>query len=292
MSAWLTCGRRRIEITHPDKLLFRGPDVTKLELVRHYDRVGQAMLAHLRGRPLALEVFPQGIDHRGFFLKAMPSHFPDWIERTEVPKRGGSLIQVLARDRGTLVYLAGQNMVTPHVWLSRVDALREPDRLIIDLDPSPGIEFAEVRGAAREAGRRLRDVGLVPYAMLTGSRGVHVVAPLRRGPSFKAVHSFARRLAEEMVAEDPARLTLEWHTAERGRRIYLDVNRINYAQHAVAAYAARARSGAPVAMPIHWDEFEDPRCRPDRWSVRDAADRVAAEGDAWQGMSRHARRLR
>jgi bifunctional non-homologous end joining protein LigD len=194
-------------------------------------------------------------------------------------------------DVPTLVYLAGQNMVTPHIWLSRIDRPRQPDRLIIDLDPSPGIGFAAVRATARAAGERLRDAGLVPYAMVTGSRGVHVVCPLRRGPSFGDVHSYTRSIAEAMVAEDPKRLTLEWHVAERGARIYLDVNRINYAQHSVAPYGVRARQGAPVAMPIHWEELNEARLKPDRWTVRTASARLAAEGDAWHGIGSHARKL-
>jgi bifunctional non-homologous end joining protein LigD len=291
MTETIRCGRREIAITHPDKALFTRPTVTKLELARHYEHVAEAMLPHVRDRPLALESYPQGTDARGFYMKSVPRHFPDWIATADVPKKGGSNTQVLAQHAATLVYLAAQNVVTPHVWLGRADALREPDRLIIDLDPSPGIGFAAVRAAARDAGERLRDAGLVPHAMVTGSRGIHVVCPLRRGPSFGTVHKYARAVAEAMVADDPKRLTLEWHKAERGARIYIDVNRINYAQHAVAPYGVRARRGAPVAMPIHWDELSDAKLKPDRWTVRTAAHRVRGEGDAWKGIARRARKL-
>jgi bifunctional non-homologous end joining protein LigD len=291
MTEVLRVGRRAVPITNPDKALFARPKVSKLDLARHYERVAPAMLPHVRGRPLALQVFPRGIDGDGYFMKSVPSHFPDWIATAKVGKRGGALTQVLAEDAATLVYLAGQNAVTPHIWLSRVDEPQHPDRLIIDFDPNPGVGFAAVRAAARAAGDRLRDAGLVPFAMVTGSRGVHVVCPLRRGPSFKQVHTYARAIAEAMVAEDPARLTLEWHKAERGARIYVDVNRINYAQHAVAPYGVRARPRAPVAMPIAWDELSDTRLKPDRWTIRNAAGRLAAEGDAWHGIGRRARAL-
>ncbi len=291
MTATIESGRRRVEITHPDKAMFTGPTITKLELAMHYARVAPAMLPHVRDRPLALESYPQGTDGKGFFMKSIPRHFPDWIATAEVPKKGGTNTQVLANDAATLVYLAGQNVVTPHVWLSRVDKLREPDRLIIDLDPSPGIGFAAVRAAAREAGRRLRDAGLAPHAMVTGSRGIHVVCPLRRGNGFGTVHAYARALAEAMVADDPRRLTLEWKRADRGARIYIDVNRINYAQHAVAPYGVRPRPKAPVAMPIEWQELDDPKLKPDRWTVKTAADRVEREGDAWKDIARQARRL-
>jgi bifunctional non-homologous end joining protein LigD len=290
-SAEVCVGRREIEITHAGKALFEDPTVTKLDLARHYAGVAEAMLPHLQDRPLALEAFPQGVGRKGFFMKSVPGHFPDWIATAEIPKRGGSLTQVLANDPATLVYLAGQNVVTPHVWLSRIGDLRQPDRLIIDLDPAPGIRFAEVRAAARATGERLRAAGLATFAMVTGSRGVHVVAPLRPSSSFGEVHRFARALAEALVADDPRRLTLEWHRAERGRRIYLDVNRINYAQHVVAPYGVRARPRAPVAMPIEWDELSDPKLAPDRWTVRTAGKRLADQGDAWAKLARHARKL-
>jgi bifunctional non-homologous end joining protein LigD len=291
MSTVLTAGRRRIEISHPDKLLFASPEITKLELARYYADVAAAMLPHLRGRPLALQAFPDGIEHPGYFMKSVPGHFPDWIATASVPKRGGTLTQVIAENAATLVYLAGQNMITPHVWLSRADRPHQPDRLIVDLDPSPGVTFDDVRAAARETGARLRATGLVPFAMVTGSRGIHVVCPLRRGPSFALVHGFARGLAEAMVADQPDRLTLEWRRADRGRRIYVDVNRINYAQHAVAPYAVRPRPRGPVAMPIDWDELSDRHLSPDRWTVGNATARVSNDGDAWRGIARHARTL-
>ncbi|MEO6858178.1 MAG: non-homologous end-joining DNA ligase [Solirubrobacteraceae bacterium] len=287
----LRVGLRSVSVSHPEKALFTNPEVTKLELARYYEQLAGAMIPHLRGRPLALQAFPDGIGSPGFFLKSVPKHFPDWIHTVEVPKRGGTLTQVLADDAATLVYLAGQNVITPHIWLSRADLPPSPDRLILDFDPSPGARFADVRAAAREAGARLRDAGLATYPMLTGSRGVHVVCPLRRGPDFSTVHRFARTLAEAMVDADPRHLTLEWRRADRGARIYVDVNRNAYAQHVVAPYGVRPRPRAPVAMPIEWDELSEPRLKPDRYTVATAPRRLESHGDAWQNINRHARSL-
>ena len=291
MTDTFTVGRRRVPFSHPDKALFSEPRITKRELGEYYERVADAMLPHVRDRPLALQAFPNGIEEKGFFMKSVPRYFPEWIATATVPKRGGTLTQVLATGAATLVYLAGQNVITPHIWLSRADEPHRPDRLIIDFDPSPGVGFAEVRAAARDAGARLRDAGLATFAMVTGSRGIHVVAPLRRGPSFGEVHAYTRALAEAMVADDPDHLTLEWHREERGARIYVDVNRINYAQHAVAPYGVRPRPGAPVAMPIAWAELSDPKLAPDRWTITNAVDRLRSEGDHWKGIARQARKL-
>jgi bifunctional non-homologous end joining protein LigD len=285
----LRVGRRRIELSHPEKVLFPAAGLTKLDLARHYERAGPAMLAHVRDRPLAMRAYPAGVGRPGFFLKSAPDHFPDWIARVEIPKRGGTVRQVVVRETATLVYLAGQNVIEPHVFPARADQPDQPDRLIFDLDPAHD-RFAEVRAAAREVGARLRDLGLRPYAMTSGSRGIHVVAPLRRGPSFTDVHQLARAVAEAMVAADPDRLTLEWHVADRGERIYLDVNRNAYAQHAIAAYGVRARPDAPVATPLHWEELSDPTLRPDGWTIATIAERLDA-GDPWRGIGRHARSL-
>ena len=290
MTELLRIGRRDVRVTHPDKVLFAGARITKLDLARHYERVAPVMLPYVTGRPLALQAFPNGVDEHGFFMKNVPPYFPDWVHRATVAKRGGTITHALADDAATLVYLAGQNVVTPHLWLSRADEPHKPDRLILDFDPSGG-GFAEVRAAAREAGERLRDAGLVPYAMVTGSRGVHVVCPLRRGPGFADVHRFARRLAEEMVADDPRHLTLEWRKADRGKLIYVDVNRNAYAQHAVAPYGVRPKPRAPVAVPIGWEELSDRRLKPDRWTVKTIGARIDAEGDPWKGMARRARGL-
>jgi bifunctional non-homologous end joining protein LigD len=289
MTTELKVGRRDVKITHEDKIMFPEAGLTKLDVADHYERAAPRMLPYVRDRPLALQAFPDGIEGDGFFLKAVPRYFPDWIKRATVPKKGGTITHALAQDAPTLVYLAGQNVVTVHTWLSRADKPHQPDRLTLDFDPSGG-GFDEVRAAARAAGDRLRDLGLAPYAMTTGSRGVHVVCPLRRGPDFSVVHAFARALAEQMVADDPGHLTLEWHKTDRGKRIYVDVNRIAYAQHAVAPYSIRPRPTAPVAVPLHWDELSDKKLRPDGWTIKTVGERLDG-ADPWDGMRRHARAL-
>ena len=263
--------------------MFPGTGLTKLDLARHYDRVGPAMVPHVRDRPLALDTYPEGLRGGGYLIKHVPAHFPDWIDRATVRKRGEEVTHVLANDRATLVYLAGQNMVTLHAWPSRADRPEHPDRLIFDLDP-PHDRFAEVRAAAR-------DLGLAPFAMTTGLRGLHVVAPLRRREPFDTVRSFARAVAEELVAGDPKRLTTAQRKIDRGNRIFVDVNRNGYAQHGVAAYSVRPRDTAPVATPLHLPELDDRQLSPQRWKLGSIGDRLGSEGDPWKGIGSHARSL-
>jgi bifunctional non-homologous end joining protein LigD len=280
----------KVEVSRPGKLLFPDDGVTKGDLAAYYERVAEHMLPHVKGRPVSMQRFPDGINGYGFFHKDVPDHFPEWIRRVKVAKRGGSITHAVVWDADTLVYLADQACITPHVWLSRMDRVRQPDRLVIDLDPSVE-DFTSVRKAARAAGELLEELGLAPFAMVTGSRGVHVWAPLRRGPDFEEVKAFARGAARVLAARYPGELTTEARKAKRGDRILLDVARNAYAQTAVPPYAVRARLGAPVATPLEWKELSDSRLRPDRFTVKNLFRRLASKGDPWADMGARARGL-
>jgi bifunctional non-homologous end joining protein LigD len=287
-----------VEISHPDKLLFPADGLTKADIAGYYEAVSEWMLPHILNRPLSLLRFPDGIEGHGFFHKNVPDYFPDYVKRVEVEKRGGTLVQAVACNVDTLVYLVGQNMITPHVWLSRADRLRQPDRIVFDLDPAPGADFAAVRRAARRTGDLLREVGLEPFAQVTGSKGIHVWTPLRRRATFADVRPFARGVAEVLASRHPDELTLEFRKSERGGRILIDVMRNNYAQTAVPPYAVRPRPGAPVATPIAWDELSESKLRADRWTVTNVLKRLRSKGDPWadiasfaRGLSRASKRL-
>lgn len=279
-----------VAVPRPGKVLFPDAGLTKADLVEHYRTVAAAALPHLRGRPLNLERFPDGVAGGGFLQQRAGRHFPPWVRRVRVAKEGGTVDHAVADDAATLAYLAGQAVITLHAWTSRADRLDRPDRLIIDLDPSRD-DFPAVRSAARALGDLLRDLGLVPFAMLTGSRGVHVVVPLQRRHGFDAVRSFARDVAEVMVARDPGGLTLEARKAARGDRIFLDVLRNAHAHTTVAPYAVRARPEAPVATPIPWEDLSDPGLRPRMNRMGALPARLLDEGGPWGDMARHARAL-
>jgi bifunctional non-homologous end joining protein LigD len=281
--------RIKVEITHPDRVLF--PDgITKADLVDYYDAVAEVMLPHLKGRPLTLWRYPRGIDEQGFVQQDFAGSVPDWMSSAEVAKEGGTVVHPIADRREALAWLANQNCITPHSWLSRRDRLDEPDLIVFDLDPST-TAFAPVRAAARACADVLEDLGLASYVKTTGSRGLHVVVPLSRGADFDTVRQFARDIAGVVAADDPAHRTVEQRKDKRGDRIYLDVMRNAYAQTAVAPYAVRARRGAPVATPLGWDELSSRGLRPDRFTIRDVPKRIAEQGDPWADMRRHARSL-
>ncbi|MFL5821680.1 MAG: non-homologous end-joining DNA ligase [Solirubrobacteraceae bacterium] len=289
--ASVRAGRRVIEITHPERVMFSQAGLTKLDLARYYGRVATAMVPHTRDRPVTMQTFPGGAGGDGYVIKQAPRHFPMWIARARMEKKGGSVEHVLANDAGTLVYLAGQNVITPHVWPARADRPDRPDRLIFDLDPPAGTRFAEVRAVARSLGDALRDLGLEPFAMTTGSRGVHVVVPLRRTSSWAQTRAFARTMANRLVGENRSALTTARYKSQRRGRIFVDTGRTTYAHHAAAPYAVRPRPNAPVATPLRWEELEDRRLDPQGWTIQTLPRRLESEGDPWRGIGRHSRAL-
>jgi bifunctional non-homologous end joining protein LigD len=282
---------RKVDIPRPEKVLFPDSGVTKADLASYYERVAPEMLPHVGDRALNLWLFPDGIEKRPIVRQQMPDHFPEWIGRVTVPKKGGSVTHAVVKDAAGLVYLAGQACITPHIWLSRVDRLDRPDRIVFDLDPSTE-NFNDVRAAARELGSFLEEeLGLVPFAMTTGSRGIHVVTPIRRDCDFDFARAFSRQVARVMAARDPKRLTVEQRKNKRGDRILVDVARNAYAQTAVPPYAVRPKPGAPVATPLEWSELSNTRLGPQNWNVRNLFRRLERDGDRWQGFARSARSL-
>ena len=195
----------KVEISHPDKLLFPDDGITKGDLAAYYEEVARWMLPHVRDRPVSMQRFPDGISGKGFFHKDAPDYFPDWIARAELPKAGGKVTHVLIRNADTLRYLANQNTITPHVFLSRADRPHQPDRLVFDLDPEEGSDFATVRRAARWTADLLAELELVPFAQVTGSKGIHIWTPLRRRANTDEVRAFANDAAELLAEAAPRR---------------------------------------------------------------------------------------
>jgi bifunctional non-homologous end joining protein LigD len=278
-----------VEISNPDKPLF--PDgLSKAELARYYERVAETMLPHVRARPVHMQRFPDGIEGEEIQQKQAPDYFPRFVKRARVKrKRGGSVEHVVIENPETLVYLADQACITPHVWLSRTDRVDNPDQLIFDLD-TPGRDLPPVRDAARALRELLEEVDLAAYVKTTGSRGLHVVSPLDRSSGFDDVRAFARELAALLAEREPQRFTVEQRKEKRRGRLYLDTARNAYAQTAVAPYAVRALAGAPVACPLEWRELG--RVEPQQFTVRNIARRLARREDPWAEIASDARSLR
>ena len=275
----------KITITHPDKVVFPADGITKGELAEYYESIAPRMIPHVRDRPLHMNRYPGGSQWKPIQQKRVPDSFPAWIKRATVDMKGGTITHALINNTATLVYLAQYNVVTVHVWLSRIQAPNQPDQVMFDLDPA-GEDFGLVRRTALRLKAMLEDVKLVPFVKTTGSRGLHVVAPITVGPTFEEVHIFADAVAQRLAAADPDHLTTEFTKQKREARLFLDVNRNAYAQTAVAPYAVRARRGAPIAVPIAWSDVESEGLRPDAVGIRNVSEWLRGRDDPWKSMER------
>lgn len=287
----ITVGGVQISLSSGEKLLFPDDDITKADLVEYYRSVADVMVPHLRGRPLTLHRFPGGIDGQKFYQKQASEHFPTWIRRVMMRSAdGGETHYVVADDAATIVYLANQNCIVFHPCPVRAPELHRPDLLILDLDPSDD-DFEKVREGAQRLRGILTQLGLVPFLKTTGSRGLHVVAPLIPEEDEAAVSGFVRQVAELLVREAPDRFTTEISKAARGDRVFVDYLRNGKAQTAAAPYSVRALPGAPVAMPIRWAELEDPALDARRYRLRDVPAVLEERGDVWRDIHADARSL-
>ncbi|MEX2457871.1 MAG: non-homologous end-joining DNA ligase, partial [Actinomycetota bacterium] len=283
-------GRRTVALSSPDKVLFPDDGITKGELFEYYLQVGSTMLPHVRGRPVTMERFPDGLGGERFYQKEARFQ-PPWLDTAVLPKEKGSVRHVVVNEVAALAYLAQQNSITAHVWLSRADRPVHPDRMAFDLDPPDDEHFAVVRRTAFALRDLLDELGLPSFLKTSGAKGLHVLVPLVRGPATDEVHGLADRIGSELVRRDPKRLTMEGRIAKREGRLFVDTWRNGYAQMVVAPYAVRGRPGATVSTPIAWEEAEDSRLRPARFHLRNVPERLASVGDPWRGMGRNARAL-
>jgi bifunctional non-homologous end joining protein LigD len=277
-----------IEITNEDRVLFPQSGITKGDLIKYYEKIAPTMLFYMKDRLISMQRFPNGIDQEGFYQKDASEYFPKWIKRVAVNKQdGGRVNYVVCNNAATLIYLANQACITNHIWLSRIDKLKIPDRMIFDLDPSD-CSFTQIRNAALIVKKHLEDLDLCAFAMTTGSRGIHVVVPLKRKYSFDIVRQFAKNIAVMLVDKYPEKFTIEMHKQKRGKRIFIDFLRNAFGQTGVAPYSVRARENAPVATPLFWQEVSNPKLTPTKYTIKNIFKRLDEVGDPWEKIDKHA----
>lgn len=289
----LKVDRHSITITNPDRILFPKDKLTKLDLINYYDEIAPIMIPLMHGRPVSMQRFPEGINHEGFYQKDAGDYFPTWIKRQQMETEEGNKIvhYVVCNNAATLVYLAQQAVITPHLWLSTTKKLNYPDRLIFDFDPPSEHDFADVMRAAKAMRNLLEERGLVPHVMTTGSRGVHVTTPIKPQHTFDVVRATARALAQELVQQYPDLVTTNVRKDAREGKVFVDYLRNAWGQTGVAPYAVRAREGAPIATPLHWDELTA-RMQSQKFTMKNIFKRLARMDDPWKDMHKSARSLK
>src|SRR4051794_22649400 len=278
-----------MEVSNPDRVVFPEIGRTKGDVVAYYERGAERMLPHVAGRPLSIRRYPKGLGGPGFFQKNVPDHYPESFERFAVPRsreaskkhptKGGKdrdvTVYPILRDAEQLPYLANQGAIEVHVPTSRASDLFHPDRIVIDLDPPPG-SFDRVRRAALVVRDALAAYELSTVPVATGSKGYHVVAPIRPTASSEAIASAAQKFAALITAKHGDDLTIVFRVALRGERVFVDWLRNTPLATVVAPYSVRARPRATVATPLGWEELET--TDPDAFTIRDV-DRLLERPD-------------
>jgi len=281
-------GKYTVEVSNRDKVFFPKSKYTKGDLIDYYEKISDIMIPHMKDRPISMLRFPDGINNKQFYQKDTPDYFPDWIEVKHVKKQeGGTTNYVICNNTATLVYLANQACITPHIWLSKKDKLDYPDRMIFDLDPSDD-DFSKVKSVSEKLKKLLKkDLDLPVYLMTTGSRGLHVVVPLERSSNFDEVREFAQTIAKYLETENPEEITTATQINKRGNKLYIDTARNGFGQTSVTPYAIRPLEGAPVATPIDWEELGNSSLTSQTYNLKNIFLRLGQKSDPWKDINKH-----
>ncbi len=275
-------GGTEVSVSSPSKVFFKQRGETKLDLVEYYLAVGEPILRTLQGRPLLLERFPDGAGGKSWFQKRVPKGAPSWLQTTVVATPNGTTSDALvAADLAHLVWAVNQGCLGFHVWPTHADTPDVADELRIDLDPSPGVGFDEVREAALLARALLDELGIEVHIKTSGSRGLHLYVGLEPRWDSYEVRAGAIALARELERRHPDLITAQWWKEERGERVFFDFNQNAPHKTVFGAWCARPRVGGQVSTPIRWDEVAD--IEPDELTIATVPGRVAADGDPWEG---------
>ncbi|MQA11541.1 MAG: ATP-dependent DNA ligase [Pseudonocardiaceae bacterium] len=273
-----------VTVSHPEKVFFSERGETKLDLVRYYQAVAEPLLATLRRRPLLLERYPNGASGKSWFQKRVPKAIPEWLSTTVVATPNGTTSDALvAADLAHILWAVNLGCIGFHVWPTHADNPEIADELRIDLDPSPGVTFEQVREAAVLTKELLDELGIAAHLKTTGSRGLHVYAALQPQWDGYQVRAAAVALARALERRHPELITAKWWKEERGTRVFVDFNQNAPHKTVFGAWCVRPRVGAQVSAPIGWDELAT--VDPGALTIATVPAMVAERGDPWAGMA-------
>jgi DNA ligase D len=279
----VTVAGRQIAISHPDKVFFSERGDTKADLVEYYCSVEEPLLGAIAGRPLLLQRFPNGAEGSNFFQKRVPKDRPEWLQTTIVSTPNGTTSEVLvAADLAHILWAVNLGCLGFHVWPYRADDPDHTDELRIDLDPTPGVTFSHIREAAAEVRTLFDELGVVGHPKTTGNRGLHVYVRLEPRWDSYQVRSAAVAVARELERRRPDLITAAWWKEERGERVFVDFNQNAPHKTVFGAWSVRARPGAQVSTPVHWDEVAS--IEPDQFTILTVPERMRSSEDPWHDI--------
>ena len=282
----LQVGRRRVRLTSQDRVLFPGDGVTKGDLARYYVEIASAIVPHLRDRPFTLKRYGHGIQEQAYFQKQAPKGLPSWIPTRRfrtLPREGGPRMVdfVLVNEPAALVSMVQVNCIDMNAWYSRVDRPERPDYVVFDLDPPESRNgFAHAVRVAHLVGEALERLELRSYVKTSGADGIHVLVPITRRSSFSDTYEFAERVSRGLEEEHRGLVTTEWLKRKR-RGVLVDHRQNGHGKTIASAYSVRPKPGAPVSMPLRWEELGE-KVRPRDFGMREALQRVERHGDLFE----------
>jgi len=285
---WVVDGHE-IRVTNLEKVLFTARDggapVTKRDLLRYHVQIAPTLIPYLDGHGLTVQRFPNGIEQKGFWQKDLPGHSPAWVRRwTYHHREEGPKDYPVVDSAATLAWLAQEAAIELHPWTSKTDAPDRPSYALIDIDPGPETTWAELLVIARLYRTALAHLGVGAYPKVTGKRGMQIWIGIEQGPTFDDTRDWVEGLSRAIGATVPELVSWEWAKRARKGKARLDYTQNAINKTLVAPYSTRPAPGAPVSMPIGWEELDDPELRPDRWTIRDVPERLAAVGDRFAAV--------
>lgn len=280
-------GKRKLEISNLEKVLYPEAGIIKAEVIAYYLNMAPTLLRHIKGRPLTLVRYPNGVNGQSFFQKNKPEKSPPWIDDVKLGDGDKKINYVLANEEATLVWTANLAALELHQMHSRAPHFENPDYVVWDLDPPEEGVFTDVAALAFDFRDHLEAYGYHAFVKTTGRKGLHVVAPLEPKHTFNEVFEAAKAVAQPFIEKNPDRTTLHIKKEARKGRTLIDVFRNRQFQTILSTYSARGTEGGPVSTPVTWEELEtleDPKIH----NVRTVFDRVVAEGDPWEAIAAYA----
>jgi len=293
---WHVFGRE-LRVTNLDKVLFPArkgeKPVTKRDLLRYAAQIAPTTLPYLTQRALNMNRFPNGAQAKGFWHKQLPTHAPEWVPRWDNPAADRDEVQtyLVIDEPAALVWAANFGALEWHAWTSRVDAPEKPTYALIDLDPGEHTGWEDLLVLARLHRTAFEHLGITACAKLTGRRGIQIWVPIKPGPDFKKTREWVEQLSKTVGAVVPDLISWKWQRSDRAGLARLDYTQNALNKTLVAPYSPRPAPGAPVSVPIEWDELDDPDLRPDGFTIRDVPGRLAEKGDLFRPVLDNPQRL-
>jgi bifunctional non-homologous end joining protein LigD len=273
-------GRKTVKLTNLQKPFWPALGLTKGDLLRYYVNVSQALLPHLKNRAMVMKRYPNGAAGPFFFMKRTPTPKPDWLQTCAIEHASGNVIDFpMIQDTAALLWVVNLGCIDLNQWYSRCDDVDRPDYLHFDLDPGPGAPFEQVREAALLVRDGLTSLKLPSYAKTSGSKGIHVYVPLKRGPTQKEVWTFTKAFAIALAEHHPKVLTSQYRIAKRPRgRVLVDYNQNAWGRTLASVYSVRPTPAASVSTPVTWEEIER-GITTEQFTMDVVEQRIAKHGD-------------